>query len=426
MNFYMGIIIITVLMMIAMIIHVAKYSGFTKVQKLWYLLTFSSIILCSVAEFCVHCGYYDASFRIPLTIITVLQFSIAPMLGVFFTGALGLHHQAKIASFFFSLNLLVEVVAAPFGLIFYFNNEGYFRGDFFIVYEVFYFVSLIYLIISMVIVGRKFNHRDILTIVMILIILIAGIIPMTIYRLNITYIAIAICSSLCYIYYNDLVQQDIKAELIANQEKITKMQQQMTIGLANLVENRDMETGGHISRTSAFVRTLAEDAKRDGIYTKDLDEHYIKVLYTLAPLHDIGKIVIPDNILKKPGRLTTEEFEVMKKHASVGGEVVREVLEGVTDEETLSLASDIATYHHERWDGTGYPQGLKEEEIPLSARIMAIADVYDALVSERCYKKALTKEEAVAIIKAEAGTHFDPRLSEVFLKHQEEFDKTDE
>ena len=116
----------------------------------------------------------------------------------------------------------------------------------------------------------------------------------------------------------------------------------------------------------------------------------------------------------------------MKKHASVGGEVVREVLEGVTDEETLSLASDIATYHHERWDGTGYPQGLKEEEIPLSARIMAIADVYDALVSERCYKKALTKEEAVAIIKAEAGTHFDPRLSEVFLKHQEEFDKTDE
>ena len=404
-------------MMIAMIIHVAKYSGFTKVQKSWYLLTFASIMFCALAEFCVHSGYYTPSLRIPLTIITVLQFSLAPMLGVLFVGSLGLHSQAKIASGFFSLNLIVEVCAAPFGLIFYFNNEGYFRGDFFIVYEIFYFVSLIYLIINMVIVGKRFNHRDIFTIAMVLVILVAGIIPMTIFKLNITYIAIAICSSLCYIYYNDLVQQDIQAELILTQKMISKMQTQMTIGLANLIETRDMETGEHISRTSSFAKTLAQNARGDGVYASNLTDHFIDLLYVLAPLHDIGKIVIPDRILKKPGRLTEEEFEVMKNHAAVGGKVVKEVLNGVTDEEYIKLASDIATYHHERWDGSGYPKGLKGDEIPLSARIMAIADVYDALISERCYKKAYTIDEAISIIKEEAGTHFDPKLVEVFLNH---------
>ena len=140
-----------------------------------------------------------------------------------------------------------------------------------------------------------------------------------------------------------------------------------------------------------------------------------------ALMHDIGKIVVSDRILRKPGKLTEQEFEQMKKHAEVGGEVVREVLSGITDEEYLSFASDIATYHHERWDGTGYPKGLKGEDIPLSARIMAIADVFDALVSERCYKEAMSPEEAFKVIKEESGSHFDPNLAEVFLNHREEF-----
>ena len=141
------------------------------------------------------------------------------------------------------------------------------------------------------------------------------------------------------------------------------------------------------------------------------------MLYTLAPMHDVGKIVVSDSILRKPARLTSEEFEEIKNHTSAGGEVIRRVLEGITDEDYLKFASDIAVYHHERWDGTGYPEGLSGEDIPLCARIMAIADVYDALVSKRCYKEAMTVEEAVAEIKRESGSHFDPELTDVFLRY---------
>ena len=283
-------------------------------------------------------------------------------------------------------------------------------------------ISHIYLISGMIVVGKKFRHRDVWTIGMIVVVLIAGILPMTLYKLNVTYIAIAIGACLCYIYYNDLVQQDIQAEVVASQDKISGMQTHIISGLANLIENRDFDTGEHISRTSAYVKTLAEDARKDGVYTDELSDHFISLLCTLASMHDIGKITIPDSILRKPGKLTPEEFEQMKQHAAIGGDVVRRVLTGVTDEEFLSFASDIATYHHERWDGSGYPKKLKGAEIPLSARIMAIADVFDALTSERCYKKALPFEESFDIIIEEAGTHFDPNLVDVFVRHKYEFE----
>ena len=200
------------------------------------------------------------------------------------------------------------------------------------------------------------------------------------------------------------------------------MQTHMISGLANLIENRDLDTGEHIFRTSAYVRLLAECAREDGVYADVIDDKFISMLETLAPMHDIGKIVVPDSILRKPARLTYEEFEIMKTHAAVGGKVVKEVLSGITDEDYLSFAADIATYHHERWDGTGYPEKLKGEDIPLSARIMAIADVFDALISERCYKKAMPPKEAFGIIEEEAGTHFDPLLAKVFLDHKERFE----
>ena len=421
MTFYMCLIMLTELMMIAMILHVIFYSGFTKVQKFWYLATFISIMLCAIAELFVHCGYYKPSFRIPLTILTVMQFSIAPLLGVFFTGALGLHREAKIASFIFSLNFLVEVVLVPFGLVFYFNEEGYFRGDLFIIYEIMYFLSLAYLIVSMIIAGKRFSHRDFWTIIMVLVILISGIIPMMLFKLNITYIAIAISASLCYIYYNDLVQQDIKADYMANQERISSMQEHIISGLSNLIENRDLETGEHINRTSTYVKIIAKSAVKEGVYTDIIDDHFVTLLYTLAPMHDIGKIIVSDSILKKPGKLTVEEYNLMKRHAEIGGTVVKEVLNGLTDEEYLDFASDIATYHHEWWNGRGYPKGLKEEEIPLCARIMALADVFDALISVRCYKEAIPIEDAFKIIESEKGTHFDPLLVDVMLKYKDEF-----
>lgn len=419
-DFYPYVIILTELMMVAMVVHVINYSGFRKNQKIWYLLTFVTIMFCAAAEFMVHGGLYKPSFRILFTVITVLQFSAAPLLGVLFVGALGFDKHLNVVLTVFAAHFLVEIVSAPFGWVFRFDENGYSRGDMFFIYEVFYALSLIYLIIGMILCGKQFRHRDGITIAMILVILIAGIVPMMVFRVNITYIAIAISASICYIYYNDLVQQDIKAELVANQEKMTEMQEHVIFGLASLIENRDLETGGHIVRTSSYVKLIAENARKDGYYTDILDDEYISLLKTLAPMHDIGKIAIPDSILQKPGKLTTEEFEQMKKHAEKGGEVIKQALSGIGDEKYLDFAVDIATYHHERWDGTGYPGGLKGEEIPLSARIMAVADVFDALISERCYKKPIPKEEAFDIIENEAGSHFDPVLVKVFLDHKDE------
>lgn len=417
MTFYLCATIIIELMMLAMLLHVLRYSGFTKVQKVWFVLTFSSIMICAGAELAVHCGVYYKEWAVFLTILTVIQFSLSPFLAVFFSGALGLHSVAKKAVWIFSLNALMEIVAAPFGWIFYFNETGYSRGEFFILYEISYSIGLIYLIVSMVVVGKRFRHRDLGTIVMVVVILIAGILPMMFLTIHIAYISIGICASLCYIFYNDLVQEDIQVELIANQKKMSEMQEHTISGLANLIESRDTETGEHVSRTCAYVKEIAENARASGIYTDEIDDGFISTLHMLAPMHDVGKIVVPDYILRKPGKLTPEEFEQMKTHASEGGAVVRQILKGITDEKYLKFASDIATYHHERWDGTGYPSGLSGENIPLCARIMAIADVYDALISERCYKKAMPVEEAIEVIRSEAGSHFDPKLAAVFLAH---------
>ncbi len=163
-----------------------------------------------------------------------------------------------------------------------------------------------------------------------------------------------------------------------------------------------------------------------GIYSGILTEEYIGDVFKSAPLHDIGKIKIPDSILNKPGKLTPEEFDIMKKHSEYGGEVIDELIESLTEASYLEIARDIALYHHERWDGSGYPKGLKGEEIPLSARIMAVADVFDALVSERVYKKAFSFEKAMEIIREESGTHFDPRIVKAFVAVEDEVRETAE
>ena len=421
MSFYVCATILTELLMVAMVLHVTTYNGFNREQKIWFLLTFISIMICAGAEFTVHCGYYNPDHSLLLTVITVFQFSLAPILAVFFSGALGLYREAKMAILLLPISFFVEIVCAPGGLIFFFDAEGYHRGHLFLIYELFYSVSILYLIISLFKVGMNFYHRDFITIIMIIVILAAGVVPMTFFKINITYSAIGLIASLCYIYYNDLVQQDTKDELVLQQQKVTDIQEHTISGLANLIESRDMETGEHVARTSEYVKTLAELARDDGVYEDIIDDHFIALIYTLAPLHDVGKIVVSDAILKKPGRLTAEEYEEMKQHASSGGRVVRQILSGVTDEEYIKIAADIATYHHEKWNGEGYPEGRKGEDIPLSARIMAIADVFDALISERCYKKPMPVEQAFQIIRTDAGSHFDPKLAGVFLNHKEEF-----
>ena len=198
-------------------------------------------------------------------------------------------------------------------------------------------------------------------------------------------------------------------------ETISKMQNALIITLADLVESRDENTGQHIKKTAAYVKIILDEMKRMGIYADQITEEFAENVYESAPLHDIGKIAVPDSILNKPGKLTPEEFDIMKKHTTAGGKILTSILELVPDSHYLYEAVNLATYHHERWDGKGYPTGLSGENIPLSARIMAVADVFDALVSKRSYKKGFPFDKAINIIIEESGTHFDSKVVDAFL-----------
>lgn len=211
---------------------------------------------------------------------------------------------------------------------------------------------------------------------------------------------------------------------VAERTRELAQTQDVTIhSLATLAETRDNETGGHILRTQHYVKALAVTLARNPDYAPRLDQRTIELLFKSAPLHDIGKVGVPDAILLKPGKLTEEEFEIMKTHTTLGYEALvrAEAVFKMENKPTfLRHARDIALTHHEKWNGQGYPQGLGEEDIPLSGRIMALADVYDALISKRVYKPAFPHEKALAIIKQDSGTHFDPTMVAAFVSIEDE------
>jgi len=191
--------------------------------------------------------------------------------------------------------------------------------------------------------------------------------------------------------------------------------------IADVVENRDKVTGGHIERTQAYLEILVKELVRTGTYSNEILNWDMTILLPSAQLHDVGKINISDLILNKPGRLTEEEFAIIKQHCTNGEKIIDEIIDKTKDDGFLRHAKKFAGHHHEKWNGTGYPRGLCGEEIPLEGRIMAIPDVYDALVSERPYKKPFTHEQAVEIIKKDSGTHFDPKIVEAFLNVADDF-----
>jgi putative two-component system response regulator len=205
-------------------------------------------------------------------------------------------------------------------------------------------------------------------------------------------------------------------------QEVQKVQDVTILAMASLAETRDNETGMHIRRTQNYVRVLAEGLLHGSDYAIELDQKTIKLLYKSAPLHDIGKVGIPDGILLKPGKLTPEEFATMKQHAALGARIIASAeLELKTASSFLRFAREIANYHHENWDGSGYPDQLVGTAIPLSARLMAVADVYDALISKRCYKPAFSHDDACEMIIAETGRKFDPVVINIFKQSAADF-----
>lgn len=194
------------------------------------------------------------------------------------------------------------------------------------------------------------------------------------------------------------------------------MQDGLIITMADMVENRDSDTGAHVQKTSAYVKIIVEGLKKKGYYASKITQKFMSDVVRSAPLHDVGKINIPDNVLNKPGKLTDEEFAIMKTHTTAGKQILEKAISTVQGENYLKEARNMAAYHHERWDGKGYPEGLHGEVIPLSARIMAVADVFDALASPRVYKPAFPLEKALAILQEGAGSQFDPKCVEVFME----------
>ena len=209
-------------------------------------------------------------------------------------------------------------------------------------------------------------------------------------------------------------------------QQINKLQGGLLMVLADVIESRDKCTGDHIRKTAEYSRVILEKLKEQGEFPDILTDEYINNVVSAAPLHDIGKINIPDAILNKDSRLTDEEYEIMKGHANAGYEIIEKAIANLTESGYLEQAKQMAHYHHEKWDGSGYPEHLKEGDIPLSARVMAVADVFDALLSRRSYKEPFSFEKAMSIIKEGSGKHFDPKVVSAFEAASEEIKKISE
>ena len=211
--------------------------------------------------------------------------------------------------------------------------------------------------------------------------------------------------------YSDNLEKEVREQTA----HINMMQDKIVLGMADMVENRDSNTGGHIKRTSEVVRIFTNELiLHSSEY--DITNEFLEYVAKAAPMHDLGKIAVDDRVLRKPGKYTPEEFDEMKKHSEKGAEIVTQILEGVNNDVFVNIARNVAHYHHEKWNGQGYPKQISGFDIPLEARIMALADVFDALVSKRCYKDKMSYDKAFNIIEESLGSHFDPELGKIFLK----------
>ncbi|MBO7582293.1 MAG: HD domain-containing protein [Treponema sp.] len=379
---------------------------------------------------------------VSLFLFYIFSFSVLVIAGIEMMFYLNL---AKYRKPFLVIVLLVILVYVgliiantQLGFLYYIDeNNFYFRGERFYsaqIVRLFLFINFfIYLIIN----AKSVNKEHILFITAFILF------PQTMQLLQIAFSGVLLLNTgytisflIMFIHSNrhleenlDSIEYELDAKETELNNKITeieqsklefiKMQNHTIESLSNLVENRDEDTGEHVRRTREYVELLAVQLMKNNHYPDILTPRYVRFLKRAAPMHDIGKIIVPDAILKKPGRLTPEEFALMKCHASEGGRIVHEIFDGYEDPEYIKITADIAMYHHEKWDGSGYPSKLKGNAIPLSARIMALADVFDALVSPRVYKSPMSYEEAFTLIEENSGIHFDPVIAQEFLNIKE-------
>lgn len=267
----------------------------------------------------------------------------------------------------------------------------------------------IYISLSIVTFFQRWNytesHKRASIITYMLVIVATAVIQMIFPEVLITSIMVTVC--ILGIYMN---QEDPALTELSRYHADTVM------SFANLIENRDNNTGGHIRRTSQYVKLIADGMREKGYYKNVFTKDYVNNLVKAAPMHDIGKISVPDAVLQKPGKLTDEEYDIMKKHSENGGKIIMETFSNFGNEEFQIMAYEVARYHHEKWNGRGYPEGLKGEEIPLHARIMAVADVFDAVSEKRCYREAMPLDKCFEIIEQGSGQDFDPQVVEVFME----------
>ncbi len=210
-------------------------------------------------------------------------------------------------------------------------------------------------------------------------------------------------------------RDDLQGQVDQQVEEINDAHRAAILALSKLAESRDDDTGKHLERTQTYCKMLATELSTTPAFRDTIDADYIETIYWASPLHDIGKVAIPDAVLKKPGRLTEAEFALMQSHAAHGADTLSAVARQYPHNFFLNMGHEIARFHHERWNGAGYPEGLSGDTIPLCARIMAVSDVYDALTSKRCYKEAFSHEKACSILEKDSGSHFDPAVVGAFM-----------
>ena len=370
-------------------------------------------------------GVHVAMFALPfieLFVSGVLPYLISLLLITFTRSDRAKKRLQTVMHLLLALHGVLLILGSAYPAYYYIDAENvYHRGPFpyYLIVDVVPFVMLIIAVVLLLCHGRMISRR---VRIAFWIYMTAPLVGMVVQGLHygVGYIIFTTVAGSLFMYAAILRDQ---AERMKRQsQSIDRMQNGLVLVLADLVESRDQCTGDHVQKTSDYTRIVMEQMRRDGSYTDQLTDDFMEDVVRSAPLHDIGKIRVPDAILNKPGKLTPEEFEEIKQHTTAGRDIITRAIDMVAEETSgyLNEARNLAYCHHEKWNGTGYPQGLAGEEIPLSARIMAVADVFDALVSKRSYKDEYPFETAMNIIREGSGTHFDPKVADAFVRAEDE------